>query len=66
MVSDGASAWGLTKMESSGTTNFGDGGAPGSGSRGHRGIDGLEATEGGMRAPAPQLPLPRQDTLGRE
>ena len=25
------------------------------------GIDGLEATEGGMRAPAPQLPPPRQD-----
>ena len=28
------------------------------------GMDGLEATEGGMRAPAPQLPLPRQDTSG--
>ena len=28
------------------------------------GIDGLEASEGGMRAPAPQLPLPRQDTPG--
>ena len=28
------------------------------------GMDGLEATEGGIRAPAPQLPLPRQDTLG--
>ena len=28
------------------------------------GMDSLEATEGGMRAPAPQLPLPRQDTLG--
>ena len=25
------------------------------------GIDGLEVTEGGMRAPAPQLPPPRQD-----
>ena len=28
------------------------------------GIDGLEATEGGMRAPAPQLPPPRQDMPG--
>ena len=28
------------------------------------GIDSLEATEGGIGAPAPQLPLYRQDTLG--
>ena len=28
------------------------------------GIDGVEATEGGMRAQAPQLPLPRQYTPG--
>ena len=28
------------------------------------GIDSLEATEGGIGVPAPQLPLPRQDTLG--
>ena len=28
------------------------------------GMVGLEATEGGMRVPAPQLPLPRQDTPG--
>ena len=41
MVSDRASAWGSTKMESSGTTNIGDGGAPGSEATG--GIYGLEA-----------------------
>ena len=27
-------------------------------------IDGLEAKEGGMRAPAPKLPPPRQDIPG--
>ena len=64
MVSDGASAWGWTKMESSGTTNLGDCGARGLGAEVTGGIDGLEATQGGMRAPAPQLPLPRQDTPG--
>ena len=37
MVSDGASAWGSTKIESSRTTNLGDGGAPGSRGRGHMG-----------------------------
>ena len=47
MVSDdGASAWGSTKMESSGMTNLGDGGAPGSGGGGHRGYGRFGSNRG--------------------
>ena len=64
MVSDGASTWGSTKMEPSGTANPGDEGTPRAGTEATGDMDGLEVKEGGMRAPAPKLPPPRQDILG--
>ena len=64
MVSDGASAWGSTKMGPAGTTNLGDSAARGLGAEATGGIAGLEAKVGGMRARAPQLPPPRQDIPG--
>ena len=63
MVSDVASAWG-SKWYRPGRPALVIEEPRGLGAAATGGMDSLEVTEGGIGASAPQLPLPRQDTLG--